>query len=348
MLIRGSAESQGRTLSLVGLAVVLIGAALAGFSIVDPFSGRTSNTIDVAIDTPFIVQGVAAGTAVMMHGVQVGTVTAVSSSPEGGARLDANLKEPSVKGLTDAMKIDFRPANYFGVTGVNITPVAGGRTLYNGIRFSTVPTGDNTLQALLTRLGKLSTGVVTSQLVDVIDKATRYADGLIPFIETVLIAANTLAEVQDTPTIQLLNNATGVAVAFPSLLNETTNLGDFISTANDNWIHQGIGDLTEEQWVNDQLPAFELAATKLFGSVGALEGAHVYELLPLVNGLKSFTDVIPPLVRPEGFAQTMVELRTRFEQMYGGTPEQRALRVRIVLDELPGVAAPLGVPGVPR
>jgi len=43
----------------------------------------------------------------------------------------------------------------------------------------------------------------------------------------------------------------------------------------------------------------------------------------------------------------LVELRTRFEKLYSGTPEQRALRVRIVLDDLPGVAAPLGVMGAP-
>jgi hypothetical protein len=41
----------------------------------------------------------------------------------------------------------------------------------------------------------------------------------------------------------------------------------------------------------------------------------------------------------------LAELRSRFEKMYAGTPEQRALRVRIVLDSLPGVAAPLGAMG---
>lgn len=345
MLLRGSAESQARTLTIVGLAVVAISAAVAVLFAVDPFSGRARGTIDIAIDTPFIVQGVVAGTAVMMHGVQIGTVTAVSSSPEGGAHLDASLTQSAVAGLTDAMSIDFRPANYFGVTGINVTPGDGGNALRNGARFSTVPTGDNTLQTLLTRLGKLSTDVVTSQLIAVIDRATRYSDELLPFIEASLTAANTLAEVQNTPTAHLLNNTTGVLVAFPSVLDQMTNLGDEISHANGNWLHQGIGDLTEDQWVNEQLPTFELSATKLFGSVGTLEGAHVRELLPLVNGVKSLTDVVPTLVRPQGFAQMMVELRTRFEQMYGGTPDQPALPVRIILDELPGIAAPLGIPG---
>jgi hypothetical protein len=347
VLLRGSDESQTRTLTVVGLAVILFCTAVAGIVIAKPFQGPPQNTISIAIDTPFIVQGVAAGTAVMMHGVQVGELTAVASLPTGGARLKADVKKSSVAGLTDAMGIDFRPANYFGVTGINITPGAGGQALRDGIQITTVPRGNYTLQALLTRLGQLSTGVVTPQLVDVIDRATRYGDGMTPLIETVLITANSLAQVQDTPTVQLLNNTTGIAVAFPSMLNETTNLGNDISRADDNWLHEGIGDLSQEVYVNEMLPTFELTSQKLFGSIGTLESAHVEELLPLVNGIQSLTDVVPPLVRPEGFSQMLVDLRSRFERMYGGTPEQRALQVRIALDPLPGVAAPLGVMGGP-
>jgi hypothetical protein len=54
---------------------------------------------------------------------------------------------------------------------------------------------------------------------------------------------------------------------------------------------------------------------------------------------------VPPLMRPQGMSEMLVELRSRLEKMYGGTPEQRALQVRIVLDSLPGVAAPLGAVG---
>jgi hypothetical protein len=41
----------------------------------------------------------------------------------------------------------------------------------------------------------------------------------------------------------------------------------------------------------------------------------------------------------------LVELRTRFQKLYGGTPEQRALQVRVVLDNLPGIAAPIDAIG---
>jgi hypothetical protein len=65
----------------------------------------------------------------------------------------------------------------------------------------------------------------------------------------------------------------------------------------------------------------------------------------MIDSVRALTDVVPPLMRPQGMSEMLVELRSRLEKMYGGTPEQRALQVRIVLDSLPGVAAPLGAVG---
>jgi hypothetical protein len=93
------------------------------------------------------------------------------------------------------------------------------------------------------------------------------------------------------------------------------------------------------------LPTVESTSNGIFAAVGLLEVSHVADLLPLIDGIKPITDVITPLLRPVGIGDMLVELRSRFEKLYAGTPEQRALQVRIVLDSLPGVAAPLGVLG---
>ena len=348
MLLQTSSESETRTLTTIGAVLVLFCLAVAGFFVVNPFAGRAYDRISVAIDTPYVVQGVANGTALVMHGVEVGKVTSVLSLPGGGVQLNADLKKKPVTGLTDAMHIDFRPANYFGVTGVNITGGTGGEALRDGMHIKTVPKGNFTLQALLTRLGQLSTGVITPRLVSVIDRTTRYTDALDPFIETLLMAANAVAKVQTVPTVRLLANVTGLSVAFPGLLNATTDVGDLVSHADNNYAHRGLGDLTEEQFKNSIVPIVEGVSNGLFLSIGTLESSHVADLLPLINGTQAITDTIPPLLRPDGVAQMLVELRTRFEKLYAGTPEQRALQIRIVLDSLPGVAAPLGVMGAPR
>jgi hypothetical protein len=67
----------------------------------------------------------------------------------------------------------------------------------------------------------------------------------------------------------------------------------------------------------------------------------------MVNGFQAIMDTTAPLLRPEGVGDTLVELRHRFEKLYNGTPEQRALQVRIVLDKLPGIAAPVDAMGGP-
>ncbi|ORW24443.1 Mammalian cell entry related domain protein [Mycobacterium palustre] len=340
-----SAESEARTVTIIGAALVLCCVAVAGFFVVNPFAGKTrTDQISLAIDTPYLVQGVVPGTALIMHGVQVGKVVSVSNLPGGAVRLGADLQKASVAGLTDSMQIDFRPANYFGVTGVNITPGTGGQLLRDGMQIEKAPTGNFTLQALLTRLGQLSTGVITPQLVSVIDRTTRYTAALDPLIETILIAANAVAKVQTVPTAQLLVNTTGLSVAFPGALNATSDVGDYLAHGNVNYLHKGLGDDSPEEF-QAIISTIEAVANGLFGSIGRLEYSHVADLLPLVNGVQSITDAVPPLLRPDGVAQTLVELRTRFEKLYSGTPEQRALRVRIVLDSLPGIAAPLGFGG---
>jgi hypothetical protein len=66
------------------------------------------------------------------------------------------------------------------------------------------------------------------------------------------------------------------------------------------------------------------------------------DLFPLLESIRGLADTVPKIVSPDSFAYTVTELRNRFEHMYTGSGDQRALQVRIVLEHLPGVAAPLG------
>lgn len=349
MLIHGSAEAERRTLIIVGTAVALCGVAVAVLlSVCHPFAGRAAGLISVVISTRYVGQGVTKGTPVVIHGVTVGEVTGISSLPSGAVRLSADLQKKPVEGLTGTMKIDFRPVNYFGVTGINLIPGAGGQRLRDGTQINTVPEGNFTIQALLSRLGEESIGVLTPQLIQVIDKATRYTDALNPLIETVLIGANAVARVQTVSTKQLLTNATGLSVVFPSTFDALVNLGDSLLKNNDTLWGIGSADVTPKEWEQQYLPTQKLATTKVLGLVGKLEATLLGNAFSVVDSVNALTDVVPPLIRPEGFAETLAELRSRFEKMYAGSPEQRALRVRIVLDNLPGVAAPLNAMGAPN
>lgn len=345
MLLQTSAESEKRTLTIVGIALVLCVGVVGGLLFVlDPFGRRPAGEISVVIDTPYVGPGVAAGTALVMHGVKVGEVTAISSLRAGGVRIGADLQKTPVAGLTDAMAIDFRPINYFGVTGINLIAGEGGRPLHDGIRMAIAPKGNFALQTLLSRLGKLATATLTTQLIHVVDKATRYTDALNPLIETLLISANAVADTQTVSTARLLRNTTGVSVVFPAFTNALIDVPASMLHGT-NYANWGTWNIDYDTFKSRYLPYIEEASKGVFGAVGRLESTHVDDLLPMIDTVKALTDVVPPLIRPEGVSEMLVELRSRLEKLYAGTPEQRALQVRIVLDRLPGVAAPLAAIG---
>jgi hypothetical protein len=343
VLLRGTEESETRTLTVVGVAMALcLVAVLAPLKLFNPFGGREPGLISVVIDTPYVGEGVANGTAVVLHGVKVGQITCVATLPAGRVRLDADLQSGPATGLTDTMKVDFRPINYFGVTGINVIAGRGGQALRDGIRIKTVPEGNFTLQALLYRLGEVSAGALTPQLIKVIDRGTRYIDALDPLLETMLIAANAVAGVQSVSTAQLLANTTELSGPFPGFVGSLTNAGQFYINTSTNHAQWGLRDISEPVHQEKGMGLIN-KAVHVFGDIGKLESTHVSDLLPLIDSIKALGDVVPPLIRPEGIAQTLVELRSRFEKMYGGTPGNPALNVRIALDSLPGVAGPLGL-----
>ena len=89
--------------------------------------------------------------------------------------------------------------------------------------------------------------------------------------------------------------------------------------------------------------SFDTAQSDLFYAIGTLESSHINDLIPVLESVRALTDTVPKILSPDSFAYTLTEMRKRFERMYAGSGDQRALQVRIILDRLPGVAAPLGL-----
>lgn len=374
MLLRTSDEAQRRILTMVGaVAVTVVVVVVGAYFTVISFGGGRTDVISVAIETPYAGQGVASGTPVIMHGVKVGEITDISSLPGGGVRLQTALQSNTITGLTDEVGIDFRPANYFGVTGINLTPAPNGQPLRDGSQITVTPKGNFTLQALLYRLGEITGQVVNQRLISVIERATRYTDALNPLLETLVTASTTVTNVQTVSTAQLLRNATGINVAIPGLFDALIGTGDLYLKADIGLGANGTGfdpdaDLRANPYVQfyDELMLRQYdearhtlatnpdefvygrfkewlagSETDLFAKMGKLESSHIYDLFPVVEQVRLMTDVVPTLVPAGDIAYTVSELRSRLERMYAGSGEQRALQVRVILEQLPGVAAPV-------
>jgi hypothetical protein len=174
-----------------------------------------------------------------------------------------------------------------------------------------------------------------------------------------------LADVQTVPTEQLLANTSSIAAAVPeytdAAIEASTRITDFkyhpgqtfpLASTTVTKTHYpflegvhvpNLADETEDHFQKVDIAFIQLAADGLFGAVGKLLYSHVDDLFPLITGIKALTDVTPPLLRPSDIAQKLAELRSRFEKLYAGNGDQHAISVRILLDSLPGVAAPLGI-----
>jgi hypothetical protein len=369
-LLRVNEQRYERILTWIGAGFVAFAVSVVLlYNVAISPSGRPArNTISVAFETPYVGQGVDNGTAVILHGVKVGHVTAISKLAGDRVRMTVELQDAPARGLTDGVGIDFRPANYFGVTGINLIPADRGQTLRDRSSIRVTPAGNFALQTLLSRLGELSHQVITPQLISVTDRATRYTDALNPLFETMIQVSTTVTDIQKVSTAQLLRNSAAISVGLPAFLDAAISTGDHYLMNN-----VGVGfDPVKDRAANPFIKYYDakmlnyyndashvlatdpdrfvfgrfrsfFAASRydLFTKVGDLEKSHTYDLFPVLDETRVMADVVPRLLKPEDIAAKLGELRSRLERMYAGSGEQRALQVKIVLDELPGVAAPL-------
>jgi hypothetical protein len=372
-LLRVNDERHKQILTAIGggFVVLMVVGLLLYFTVISASGRQAKETMSVAVETPYVGQGVDDGTAVILHGVQVGQVKKISKLGVQRVRLDLELQNAPTKGLTDAVGIDFRPANYFGVTGINLIPADHGQVLRDGASISVAPKGNFALQTLLYRLGQLSHDVVTPQLISVMDRATRYTDALNPLFETMILVSTTVADVQKVSTEQLLRNTAAITAGLPPFLEATFSTGnDYLTTdfgtgfdrdktrAENRSLAYYDGPMLDYYNEASQTLATDPnkfvfgrvhewisigAQFDLFSKVGNLLSSHTFDLFPLLEEVRVMADVVPRLVNPADIEFKLGELRSRLERMYAGSGDQRALQVRIVLDQLPGVAAPLGM-----
>ena len=164
----------------------------------------------------------------------------------------------------------------------------------------------------------------------------------------------------------MLRNTTGVSVAFPATLDALTSAGynydhnssfvKFLQNADGSLPGQDYVNLSpaigqaqsEDYWKKRSIDTLDLIAAKFFGKIGHLLASHPSDLLPAIELIKTLTDVVPGLITPDKCRPRTwwsCELDSK-----GSTPDRPnsgQSRCTIVLDKLPGVAAPVAAIGGP-
>ena len=91
-----------------------------------------------------------------------------------------------------------------------------------------------------------------------------------------------------------------------------------------------------------------LAANSLFGKAGSLLASHGSELTPVTLLVEALTDAMPQVLDGGAAPAKLRQLIDRYNAAFTGPADGKTLNLRIVLDDLPMIAAPLALTGLPQ
>ena len=337
--VRGDSRQQKRALAVAGAvaAVVIVLAVLIGAVVYPKVTAPTGTRVQFVV--PALGPGVKPGSKVLLHGAEVGSVTEVSAKNADAVTIAVVLQNDSADLVTDSVQVDFRPENYFGITAVNLASASDGVPLSEGqvIRRSSAP--DFTMSTMLEQGSLVIDGTLTKSMISSLDKVIQYADGLAPLIRTGIVVADSVARAQRQLPSVLMNRMNDVLAEFPAFSREAA--GALYSIYDSAYNRRPDGSIgVDDAFMDETDKALELAASDLFGKAGALLASHATELDPLTQLVKSLTDPLPAIIGPATIDKLITAV-AHVESAFTGTAEQKTLQLRVVLDDVPGLAGPL-------
>ncbi|MFE9322623.1 MlaD family protein [Nocardia sp. NPDC052278] len=345
--IRGSDRQQAWQLRITAVSVIaMVGVSFAGYELMYPVF-QSKDTIDLAIDVPAVAPGVHTGTKVILRGAEVGEVSELTRSGDNTVRMNLSLQPSDVGGLTDAVDVDFRPENYFGVTAVNLGGKNGGAPLASGQVIDRTSAGDFTMSTMIAKGSIVVDGTLTKSMIDSLDKVIRYTDGLTPMIQAGIVFANRVAQTQQALPSTLLSNMNNTLDVLPGFSQEAIDALYAMYDNNANRNPDGSFGHSDAYWAElDE--GIELVLGKLFLTTGNLLQSHNTELTPMTQLVAALTGVVPNLLDGGNAAAKISALVNRYNKAFTGPDNAKTLNLRLVLDNLPAIATPLELTGLPQ
>ncbi|WP_068270107.1 Mce family protein [Aldersonia kunmingensis] len=341
--IRGSAEHQSRLLTGTGMGVVALACAvLVGAATLYPRL-TAPDGVELGIEVPFVGPGVAPGTNVVLHGQTVGRVTELDRTASDTVRMQLVLDEGQIEGLTDEFEVDYRPENYFGTSAVNLVAAASGNKLESGMELQRTPLGDYTMSTMIEQGSSTIDGTLTGDIISSLDKSVHYLDGATPWVETGVLVADRVARTQHELPTDLLARFNDILEAAPEFSDQAiAALMNIYDSPSYNRLPDGsVG--VDDDVLDESDAGLALAGNQLFGQAGKLLASHDDELTPLIASITAVSDVFPHLSSGGMSPESARDVVRRLNSAFVDTPDGKRLRLRIVLDAFPSVAAALGL-----
>lgn len=313
--------------------------------LVNALSDDDSGVVRIAIETPAIAPGVRPGTTVILHGTPVGSIAGLQRSRTDSISMDVELDATKIVGLTDGFAIDFRPENYFGVTALNVVPGSDGSPLVNGAKLIRSSAADYTMSTMIERGSIVAAGSLSQDMVDIVEKILRYTNGLTPLLRSGLIFTDVLAKTQRELPAELLANADDIIETLPDFLGRTVDGAQEIFDGEYN--RQADGTLGANTATLDKSNAgLAIASGALFSAAGTLLRSHATELTPAVEIVRLFAEPVPGIVGSGTLGPRLRQTVGVLNDALGGGGENPTVRLKVILNDLPGMAAPLALGGL--
>ncbi|MGB3602244.1 MlaD family protein [Gordonia sp. (in: high G+C Gram-positive bacteria)] len=343
--VRGSGINQNRTLVVAGIATVVVVVLVAiTTALIYPKATAQSGT-KVHLVLPNVGPGLQKKSKVLLRGAEVGVVTDVDSNDPYSVHVDIALDESAAASLTDSFDVDFRPANYFGTTAVNLISKTGGGAIRDGQTINRDSAPDFTMSTMIEHGSIVVDGSLTRDVISSLNKVTDYATGLAPLIETMIVVSDNVSRTQKHLPSVLMSRLNDLTAVFPKANVET--LGALNAITNSSFNRMPDGSRGVDKAYHDLMNrSLTVASDGLFGAIGVLLGSHAAELTPVVTAVKYLSDEVPGVM---GDASNMTKLQEAIEGLkrsFKGPKGQQTLQLRILLDSVPGIAQSMASMGV--
>lgn len=331
----GVAVDKPRSLLVGGVAIGVVAALVVAALL---YRGlRTDDSLRIALHTEQIGDGVLTGTPVRVAGVRVGEVDAIEPADRGTQRITLRLDRSQLHGIDDSLRVDYAPANLFGISEIELRPGSGGAPLRSGATIDLAgqradAVYDATMGGLLRGLSQTGDALLTPQMATVIAQVSTDVSAFTPLVQALISVAQTITDNQKMPASELVGRLgpafdgggrfAGATIQVLDLLRNNQRLQD-----NRESYDAGTAALT-----GSVLPALAglgtRAGTELSGTTDAV--------VPLLAAL---TQAVP---QPQRSGADLAELLRRLRAGFRDTPNGPVLDTEIDVRGVPVLAPLLG------
>lgn len=316
-------------------AVIAVAALVVGF-VIPAAKPRDDKAMTVVVETQDVGPGVQTGTEVLLRGVPVGQVTALRANSDGTSSITMSLQRDRVRGMGRDFTAEFRPKNYFGITGIAITD-PGSETsgaLGDGDRIVKPTIIDATMSTMIEVGSDMVNGTLVPDTMSAISRVLRYTSAFEPLIHTGIVVADVVARTQRNTPAYLIDRYNEIVNALPPFASGV--LGAFDNFYDSEF--RAPGDVVQNRFT----ATMKAIANYFFALVGRLLKSNEANLTPLVNTVTQLAGILPGM---DLGAINAVSVRRLVDGASGafqkGPDGAQTLRLKIVVDRLPAMAGPV-------